>query len=437
MNIQEKLKRIFKALIIVGLLIGPSFLFAQDLDSLDAIKTYAISHSLSYRKAMWEVQKAKNNLDGILTLDETEISSSLELEDDSESEFSTTLDVPIFDQLSINSSISTDYSASLGFKFNPLIHDDNREQLKINLQKTLAYAEEEAIKVENQALEVTLEWMSIKKNVDIQSKKVGVKENLYLDERIRYKAGESDLDDVRDLLINWTEERKILTTLENSLRSQEALLLSALSSNLDNNMIKLISIKDLELELEKIKEVLDLKKCNSGKVYSVRNAYLDIQSTEKELKSTWLFDPTFSVEGNFNIDDFSENSESFDGENLGWNLTFKLGFSLDDWNKQDRDELKADLVFDKEEAIQIEKESSFQLAQAALSLQSTQQTREIAELEREENKELLDEAVYLQNLGKYSLAQKDDMQLDYDQSEADLFKAMVDEYLAWREIMLF
>ena len=61
----------------------------------------------------------------------------------------------------------------------------------------------------------------------------------------------------------------------------------------------------------------------------------------------------------------------------------------------------------------------------------------MAELEKEQATDLYEEAQFLFELGEYSQAERDDAALFLESAEISLFSALADEYMAWREILLY
>ncbi len=428
------LHRILTAALLVSALTAAR---AQSLESLDDIGSYALEHSTDYQRALLDVLTARNDLDGIIKLDETSFSfsSGYAEEDSGSNEWSAKAGVslPLIDQLALSATISDDYSGELGMTFSPLYHSSDRKQSNIQYDTALLYAEELALDIQNQALSAALVWMSTRRQSDVQREVVAVKEEVYRDEKIRYEAGESTLDDVRDALMEWTEARTTLSSGQKDLRSAESGLLQILSADLDTASISQISYKDLSAALENLKSGIDPEGADSSGVYSVTSALKSLESSEADLKDTWLFDPDLSVTGTLNIPDMTGGSS----ETATWEAGVELSFSLEDFQPTERSLSRQEVEQSRLEAVQAEMESRLTLQQALIALENTEQNRSLAEIEEEQAKDLYEEYEFLMSLGDYSEAEVEDARLAWEQAKINSFSMLAEEYLAWRELLLY
>ncbi|MDC7233743.1 MAG: TolC family protein [Spirochaetales bacterium] len=414
---------------------------AQNLNTLDDIRGYALENSTEYKQALLDVLVARNNQEGIIKLDETSFSFSADYKEDDSLSSGTGntvsaaagINLPLIDQLALSATVSDDYSGSVGLSFSPLYHSDDRQQLDISYEKALLYAQEMAVKTENEALSAALNWMTARQQVELQVEIVAVKEAVYKDEKIRYEAGESTLDDVRDDLMDWTEARTELSTRQTLLQARESLLLQSLSADLDTASIEVIALDLIRSELEELKGSVDPERTDSAGVYSVLSALKSVESSEEQYKNTWVFDPTLSFTGSVNLPDVTD----LQGDSPGWEAGIELSFSLDDFQFQDKSISRMELEQAKLEAVQAEMESRLTLQQAVTSLENSEQNRILAELEEEQSAELYDESRFLLRTGAYSEAEVEDARLDYEQSVLNTYSMLVEEYLAWRDLLLY
>jgi Outer membrane efflux protein len=417
--------------------------YAQNLSSLDNIRDYALENSTDYKRALLDVLVARNNLDGVIQLDETSFSFSGDYAQSTASsdgsgnvdDWSATagINLPLIDQFAVSASISDDYSGQLGLSFSPLFHSDDREQLNIDYDKALLYAEEVAVKTENEALSAALNWMTARQRVDLQQEIVAVKEAVYADEKVRYQAGESTLDDVRDDLMDWTEARTELSTRQTLLQARESILLQKLSADLNTATIEVLSYDLISSELEDLKKNINPEEADSSGVYSVTSAYKTVESSEERLSDTWVFDPSLNLTGKVNLPDVTD----LETEGPSWEAGIELSFSLDDFQFDDRSINSQELQQSRLEAVQADMESRLTLQQAVTSLDNTEQNRVLAELEEEQSADLYDESKFLNRMGEYSEAELEDARLDYEQSLLNTFSMQVEEYLAWRDLLLY
>lgn len=406
----------------------PSFASAVELGSLEEVCAYARENSLDYRSALWDALKAGNDLDGILELEEASFGFDTTLREDEDTLASAGVELPILDQISLNASVDSDKNRSYGLTLNPLAHGDDRTQQDLAWQRAAASADRARISAENDAVTAVLGWLSVSRSVGIQRDMTEVRETIYRDEKIRYEAGESTLDEVRTALMDWTDSGKSLTALRNEQSNAESSLLSALNADADSLLLPDLDIRDLEKELAGLKERIDPKEADSFTMYEVLAAQLDVRSLEEELEDTWIFDPDLSLTGSVDTDSSGQSA---------WSGTLSLSFSLQDWQKEERFELGRDLELSRLEAGKVLMEQSQELQQDLITLENTDQGSELARLELDEAREVYDEAEFLLEQGEYSRAERDEALLDLKQAEVSLFAALADEYTAWRELLYY
>jgi outer membrane protein TolC len=370
----------------------------------------------------------------VIKLDETSFSLSSSVAEEEEWAATASIDLPLFDQLGLNGALNDDSSGKLGLTFSPLYHSDSREQLSINYEKALLLAEETAVLTENHALSAALNWMSARQQLSVQEEIVAVKETVYRDQKVRYEAGESTLDDVRDDLVAWTEARTTLSKQQTLLRSGESELLQTLGTSLDAAGVGIISSEILRSEMEALKSSLTPEAANPSQVYEVTSSYKSVESSREKLSDTWMFDPTLNLAGNINL---PSSSDALNTSGPGWEASIQMVFSLDDWQGKERDENRKILTLALLEAQQAERESQLNLQQVLITLENTEQNRVLAELEMEQSEELYEEAQFLQKAGDYSSAESEDARLLFEQARVNYFDMLAGEFLAWRDLLLY
>lgn len=421
------MKTLIHTILLISLLLSGT-LGAQEFTSLDDIKEYARENSLAYKKAAWDAVKAGNDVDGTLELEETSFSASANYPD-TEDEFSSSVGavIPLVDQLSLNGSWYDDNSRRVGLAFSPLSHSDDRDQQSIALQKALALAAETAVTAENSALSAALNWMAASEQLQIQEEAAAVQAVIYQDEKVRYEAGEVTLDDVRDALVSWTESRTALSAQQAQLRQKESALMTALNVNPSDVILNILDRMELEEALNLLKLSMIKEEADASGSYSVLSAYLEMKSVEENLADTWIFDPTLTLTA----------SAIFGEADTSWEAGLQFGFSLQNLQRDEREELKMDLAISREEAFQADQAAVLALQQGLITLENTAQNREISELELEQALDLYEEALFLYERGEYSEAERDDAEISWRSAENGLFSTLVDEYLAWRDILLY
>ena len=407
---------------------SPTFASADELTSLEDVCAYARQNSLEYQSALWDVAKASNDIDGIWEMEESSFGFDSSVESDDDPSASAELEVPILDQISLNASVDSDASREYGLTLSPLVHSDDRTQQNLSWQKAAASAEQTGISAENSAISAVLEWLSVKRSVEVQAELTVVQETIYRDEKVRYEAGESTLDDVRTALIDWTDAGKSLSGLQNDQRSTELALIAALNAEPGSLSLPDLNSGDLESALVNLQKTIDCKSADPSQSYDVLVSQVDVRSLEEEWEDTWFFDPDLSLTGSVETDS--------DGDST-WSGTLSLSFSLQDFQKDDKAELARDLDLSRLEAAQVLTEQRQALQQDLISLENTRQSSELARLELEEARELYEEAEFLLAQGEYSEAERDEASLDLESAEVSLFSALADEYAAWRELLYY
>ena len=422
------MKRLLYSLIPAVLIFLPNAIGAQELFSLEDIRNLALNNSLEYKKAQLEAELAAGNVDSLVDLENTLFSAGQNYNSESEQwTSSASVELPLLDQLSLNGTLKNDNTLQGGVQFSPLSHNDDRKQQKIALQKARALVRETALNVENTALSCALNWMVQTRLLKNQDEIVSVKESIYSDQKVRYQAGEASLDDMREVLLDWTDVRSSLGSLQSQVRQAESELIETFGVSPDSLELPLLKRESLENELNLIKLSLVPEKAESAGAYEILSSLLDVQSSQIELADTWLFDPDLSMNTAVELND---------GE-TGWEVSLSFSFSPSDWHSSQRKDLQSELELLEQEARQTALQEHLSLQQALTALDTTARGTEMARIEREQAKELYEEARFLYELGDYSQAEMDDAYLAYDASEISLFRALADEYLAWRDLLVY
>ena len=436
LSIKECFRGFFPVLLVFLLFSGPLFRgWARNLDSLEDISSYALENSIEYQRALLDVLSARNDLDGVVKLDETSFnfSSDYSGEDSAGLSARAGVNLPLIDQLALSATVSDDYSGELGVTFSPLYHSTDRIKSDIKYDTALLYAEELAVEIQNSALSAALGWMSARRQADIQAQVVAVKEDVYNDEKIRYEAGEATLDELRDTLVDWTEARTSLSSQQKNLRSAESALLQILSADLDTASISMISYETLAAALDSLKGHIEPEGADSSGVYSVAAARKSLESSEADLADTWIFDPDVNFTGTLNIPDVTGDS----GDSPVWQAGVELTFSLEDFRKEDKRLSEKEVAQSRLEVTQAEMESRLTLQQVLIALENAEQNRTLAGIEESQAQDLYEEYRYLMTLGDYSEAEVEDARLSWEQTKINSFSMLAEEYLAWRELLLY
>lgn len=402
----------------------------EKLAGLEAVGAYALEHNLTYRTAVWDALKARNNLEGLIKLEYSSLSFSGTWDDFSAEQVpdvETSLALPVLEQAAVNASLGSDLRGRLGLVLNPLAHSSTDEKADLAYRKALAYAEETALTVENDTVSALLQWSAVEQKADTQERLTALKEQLYQDEKTRYTAGESTLDDVRDALKGWSEARVQLTSLQNQRQQALTNLYTLLNTEPTRVSVTAVGMEELRSSLESLRGRINTATGNPSAVWKVESARMDTEGLQIELDNTWLIDPTVSINAGLDID---MSGAGFQG--AGGSVTLSLG--LQDLRKKEREELARDISLAEEQVVLATAESTLAYKQAQGALENATLTEEIVELELEETRELVDEATFLYEQGDISETELEEAQLLLVQAENEYFSALAEEYIALLEL---
>lgn len=400
----------------------------HELSSLDEIVEYALTHNLSYRQELWEVEKARNDIEGLLRLDRTSFSFTQDIpivEDpstDGEMEYSTGVTIPVIDQITLFSSINQDSDIVSGLNFSPLAHDDTKEQNIITYEKALIKAEQGALDVRKEALITALSWMDYSRQLRTRELLVFLKETVYEDEKVRYELGEATLDDVKEALLEWSEAQGDRTSLAQKERTARTDLYSTLQSDSSALSVSVLSMAALRQAVDELSADIDITQVESETTSEVLLAELDARSLEEVRKNTWLFEPVLNA--GLSV------MQSAD-QDLQVGATVSVSFGLDDFNREERDELAIDIGLAREQHQQTLEQSRLEYEEQLLTLEAAKASREVRNIELEQMELLKEEAEFLFDQGDMSELEFEDARITYEQAENSLFSALVEEYTAW------
>lgn len=399
----------------------------RELSSLDEIVEYACSHNLSYRQDLWEVEKARDDIEGLLRLDRTsftfsqDVSISEDSSTDEEMEYSTGITVPVIDQITLFSSINQDSDIVSGLNFSPLAHDDTNEQNIITYEKALIEAEQAALDVRKEALTTALTWMDYSRQLHTQEFMVTLKATVYEDEKVRYELGEASLDDVKEALLEWSEAQRDRTSLAQKERTARTNLYSTLQADTSKLTVSVLSMAALRQAIDELSADIDITQAETETTSEVLLAELDTRSLEEVRKNTWLFEPVLNA--GLSV------MQSAD-QDLQVGATVSVSFGLEDFNRAERDDLAIDIGLAREQHQQTLEQSKLEYEEQLLTLEASQASREIRNIELEQMELLKEEAEFLFGQGDMSELELEDARITCEQAENSLFSALVEEYTA-------
>ena len=418
------------AAVAAAALIFTAAVSAETINTINRVEQTALLNNLDYRTAVLEVLKAENAVETRLKLD----NSSLSLAGSWEQQtggigWQASANLPLFEQLSLSAGVNQDLDSTYGISLAPLAHSSAVQESELNYQLKIAAAEQTARETADAAVTSYLSWAAAAVDYEIRQDVAEVKQVLYEDEKIRFDAGESGLDDVRDAYTEWSEARTALNDSLNNLQSAEAGLYSTLNIDPADIDIEPPSEAELLSLTETLKASLTASDTSITGSYAVLAAESSTGSLELQLKNTWAFEPDLSISGQMTL-------ASADLQ-PAFSATAAVSIGLDDFNLDEREELATELEISRSRLVQTVSSEELNLEQARISAETAAIDYEIAGLAFEQAGELLDEAEFLLELGEYSEAELEETKLEYEQAQNSLFRAAAEHYTALRALAAY
>ena len=404
---------------------------ADTISTIEELEETALLGNLDYKTAVLDVMKAEHSLTGLLKLEDSSISltGSYPQQSGSGLSWQASASLPVFEQLGLGAAVNQDLVSSFSLTVSPLAHSGSAAQSRLTYNTKLAAAEEKATEVIDAAVESYLDWASAASEYSIKEKTAEIKKLLYDEEKIRYEKGESDLDDVREAFTDWSDSRTALNTAFTKLQESETELYSTLNIDPDNMIFEPPASEELFRLTEALQNELNESPLSITSSFEILQAENAVSGLELDVKNTWLFEPQLNIGGGITI--------SPEGSAPSFSATASLSFGLDDWNAEEREELKTELDIKRQEAVQVMRTETLGLEQAKTAVETAAINYQVAEVEIEQAEELLDEARFLLEMGDYSAAELDEAILMYEQSSNNLFSAAAEHYLALRALAAY
>lgn len=402
------------------------------LNTLDDIARFGTENNLGYKNDQLNVRTAEENREGILQFEHSSISVSggmgiIDLQSNSNPSygFSSTLSVPVIEQVSLVGTITDDLSGQVGISLNPLAHSAGSRLTEIEYSRAMVSAESSRISAENGALSASLQWMSANRELKAQKVSADLAEIKYNDDKIRYDMGEITLDDLQQSLIDWSESRVTLSEKQVNYRNSESALYRSLGAGPEEVSLKILEAETINSALTELKSSLDPQAGNPMKNDEYVTSLLNAQSSETAYRNTWFYEPDMRAGATLDFD-------SSGTVNVSASLEFSL--SPDDFQNKQRDIAREAFLISKAEAEQTLNEVQLGFEQVLETIDISEINSEISLLEYEQAKILFSEAELLRKMGDYSEIELQESQLTLVHAENALFRALADEYQAWLEL---
>lgn len=416
-------------LYIVLFIISTGLTSQTKLKSIDDISKFGVENSINYRKSILSLSEAEDKREGILKLDSSSIATKTSYSGTSTDsiDLETTILIPVIDQLTITGSVSENIEGKVGLSISPLSHSETRIQNDLSYRSSVINSQSALLSAEIDAVESSLNWMSASKNFNMQNENWLLEEIIYNDDKSRYNSGDITLDELKESLISWSEARKLYISSEQNLKETEKNLYEDLGSTSKDVEVKIISVKDLEESLVKLKSSMNTGITNFNKNSSLQLSAISVKSAKEHLKKTWTYEPDITAQLAVPYDENGLNSD-------GFSASINFSLSLDDFNKSERD--RAEDYYNisiLENRLKIN-EAEVDLNRTLNMLESNNINSDIFRVEYEQAEILLSEAELLYSSGVYSEVELEQSKVYLTQGENNLFDALVTEYLSWLDL---
>lgn len=394
------------------------------LNTLEEIALYGSEHNLSYQSSQIGVLEAEGDLVGVFKWENTsiDIDAGYDESDSYRWDFSSTLTVPIIEQISLEGEIEEDTSGKIGFILSPLEHSSDKILSEINYDSALLNAEDVRLSSENSAVSAALNWMIAYRYFESQKTLASIKEINYNDDKVRYELGEVSLDELQVSLIEWSEARVELSDKTKTYQASKSSLLGELGSGREDVTIKKLSLEELKNSLLRIQESLEPESGNPLKNNNYQISLLNVNSARATDKNTWVYEPDLELSTYLDFDG--------DGD-VTFSADLSLTLSLDQVQLRESRIKEMELEISLKEAEQSRNEAELEFQQIVDSISSTEINSEIALLELEQATILLSEAELLERLGEYSSIELEEMNVTFFIAENSYFESLANEYEAW------
>lgn len=395
----------------------------------ESLAALAVENNLELRESLWDLEKSRSDLPGLWDLDAASLFLEGEIrqvQEDYTPSVAASLTVPVVDQLRFSGTVRDDRSGQAGISLFPLAHSDDTVQGRLNLTILEARVAETKIAVENGAITAALDLAIAREALAIQEALTDLREQEYRDARVRYEAGEEVLDEVRRTLQVWSEARSLRVSRQDQVQVAETALVQALGR--EDVALPAFTAPNLEAEILKLQTTLTLRDASAGATAVIREGLLSRESLASTLKNTWAFSPTLQADLGISWDDRGNTI-------LGGSVS--LSFSLEDFQGDQREELRGDLALLEARNNQALVEEKQKLDQALSALDMTRLNREVAKLALDEAAGLAEEAELLYSLGEYSALEREAALLDHRTAGLSYIQALTDQYTAWLNLRIY
>ncbi len=404
------------------LALGVTLWGQTQLNNLDSIVTYALENNLEYKRAKINLEKTMDNVTSVIKLENSKISTGLNYDNKNELGITSSVTIPVIDQLAITGSLNNELKGTFGLNISPLNFTSTSKISGIeNAVAQLNYISSTS-SVEIKTTEAALKWMAGVKTLDLLESQANRLEIIYQDDKDRYNAGDITPDELQASLTTWSEARKKVLNQRQTLYTLENSLYSQLGGTREEVSIKEVSLEELGEKINFLLENLEDYTVLPKETVTYKIASYTTEKSEITANYTWSYKPDIS--GNIKVA-FSPEGVNMDDFSASINFSFSPG---DIKNSERNRALREAEIAREEEALKLV-EIEKKIEQYKYLIEISQIESQILENDLEEAKLLYKEAEILYNAGDYSELELLEKELFVKQSQINLFNSYITEYL--------
>jgi len=395
----------------------------QNISSLKELAIAVEMNNISIKSALWEKDKTESNIPSLITWEKSSLSFNQYYDESGVEELSADghLELSIMEAVAIYGKTDFEGRGETGISLSPLWHSDERKLALINLESVSENVDSTIKTVNHTAAEAYLNWSIAFMTRENTARTVLLNKALYDDEKIRYDLGESNLDDVRETLINWSESRANLSESVANLQNKQQNLFE--TTGLDSTLYQ-FTLPDpavLETEIKTLKDTLESSEPGIQNLDSVRQKIISNQSLETKMNDIRIFDPQLSIGAAYN---WNDSNESWISASAG------ISFALDDYNRSEKQELAGDIDLAGQTLNQLMQTEDLKLSQYEEAIGTSDLNYELALLQEEQSGLLVDEGKFLFETGDISELKLEEIILEHQNSRIKVFETLIQKYLA-------
>ncbi len=418
-------KLLVTALLLVMVVLPAS---GETLSSMNDLVSYALAHSYSYTRALYDANTAYSSL----ATDAWYESSSMSLRSDAAVNSTTngvsatlSVDVPVNDYLTISGNIDTALSGKMSVSINPLAQPESTVEEELAYENASLNLAELKQSISNDVVSAYISYRLAEEELSLTEKQADLAKQEYEFEQELYDLGEVTLIELQEVLDDLSDAQNSVSTGRNSLTTAKRALMQTLGAE---------TAAELTLPVIDLQAFADLATVNEDTDYaastSVMGTYAVISAvnSEKTAQDTYdtqrLFEPNVSISSNI----------STSGAITG-SVSFSMGF----------DSFKEDVKADYLDALTLAQQntlstiSSAQYSLDALIESIAYDKLQIADARRqvEMTQRLIDEAETLYAHDEYDELDLASLKLSAESKELSLMKEILDWYEHQLEIKVY